>query len=201
MNEAHRHCQCDNCSGIDCGQNDPDAWLAEKIKAEVPGKTTEPDQERAPEKETLPRCGVRGRHHQRLLRLPEETRLCRNPGDLSRAIRCHALHAMRREDTSLCNVWEDVGAMRDVQAEATMNIEPRGPWDDIIPTRIVTLDRNRAFMESQIARLKAETLVNLADRERLFRRAEELGITEDLEYRIVKTMVCAGSFQINVVRR
>ena len=74
-----------------------------------------------------------------------------------------------------------------------MNIEPRGPWDDIIPTRIVTLDRNRAFLESQIARLKAETLVNLADRERLFRRAEELGITEDLEYRIVKTAVGNGN--------
>ena len=36
-----------------------------------------------------------------------------------------ALHAMRREDTSLCNVWEDVGAMRDVQARG--NHEHRTP--------------------------------------------------------------------------
>jgi hypothetical protein len=27
MTETHRHCQCDNCSGIDCGQDDPEAHL------------------------------------------------------------------------------------------------------------------------------------------------------------------------------
>jgi len=25
MTETHRHCQCDNCSGADCGQDDPEA--------------------------------------------------------------------------------------------------------------------------------------------------------------------------------
>jgi hypothetical protein len=25
MSELHAHCQCDNCSGADCGQDDPEA--------------------------------------------------------------------------------------------------------------------------------------------------------------------------------
>jgi hypothetical protein len=25
MGELHAHCQCDNCSGADCGQDDPEA--------------------------------------------------------------------------------------------------------------------------------------------------------------------------------
>jgi hypothetical protein len=82
-----------------------------------------------------------------------------------------------------------------------MTVEPRGPWDDIIPTRIAKLDEEREAMKSRVAMLHARLSANLADRERLFLRAEELGISEDLEYRIVKTMVCAGSFQINVVRK
>jgi hypothetical protein len=82
-----------------------------------------------------------------------------------------------------------------------MTVEPRGPGDGTIPTRIAALDRQRASLESQIAMLKAEVLVNLADRERLFLRAEELGITEDLAYRIVKTAVGNGNVQIAVVRR
>ncbi len=34
MTELPRHCQCDNCSGIDCGQDDPDRYLKQKIQDE-----------------------------------------------------------------------------------------------------------------------------------------------------------------------
>jgi hypothetical protein len=34
MSEPYRHCQCDNCSGIDCGQDDPDRWLEQKMQDE-----------------------------------------------------------------------------------------------------------------------------------------------------------------------
>ena len=30
MTETHRHCQCDVCSGIDCGQDDPEKYSAEQ---------------------------------------------------------------------------------------------------------------------------------------------------------------------------
>jgi len=26
MRELHSHCQCDQCSGVDCGQDDPEAY-------------------------------------------------------------------------------------------------------------------------------------------------------------------------------
>ena len=34
MNEINDHCQCDNCSGRDCGQDDPDLYLEQKIQDE-----------------------------------------------------------------------------------------------------------------------------------------------------------------------
>jgi len=30
MTETHTHCQCDCCSGADCGQDDPDKFAAEQ---------------------------------------------------------------------------------------------------------------------------------------------------------------------------
>ena len=30
MTEAHHHCQCDNCDGVDCGQDDPENYVAEQ---------------------------------------------------------------------------------------------------------------------------------------------------------------------------
>lgn len=30
--ETHRHCQCDYCSGEDCGKDDPERFEAERIK-------------------------------------------------------------------------------------------------------------------------------------------------------------------------
>ena len=30
MTEINEHCQCDNCSGRDCGQDDPDKYAAER---------------------------------------------------------------------------------------------------------------------------------------------------------------------------
>ena len=34
MTEINDHCQCDNCSGRDCGQDDPDLYLEQKIQDE-----------------------------------------------------------------------------------------------------------------------------------------------------------------------
>ena len=34
MSEINEHCQCDNCSGRDCGQDDPDRYLEQKIQDE-----------------------------------------------------------------------------------------------------------------------------------------------------------------------
>ena len=34
MGGIERHCQCDNCSGIDCVQDDPDRYLEQKMKDE-----------------------------------------------------------------------------------------------------------------------------------------------------------------------
>ena len=34
MSEINEHCQCDNCSGWDCGQDDPDRYLEQKIQDE-----------------------------------------------------------------------------------------------------------------------------------------------------------------------
>lgn len=34
MGETHRHCQCDNCSGEDCGQDNPDKLKAEQEAAQ-----------------------------------------------------------------------------------------------------------------------------------------------------------------------
>jgi len=30
MTEAHHHCQCDNCDGVDCGQDNPEKYSAEQ---------------------------------------------------------------------------------------------------------------------------------------------------------------------------
>jgi vesicle coat complex subunit len=30
MTGLHEHCQCDNCSGVDCGQDNPEEWEAEQ---------------------------------------------------------------------------------------------------------------------------------------------------------------------------
>jgi hypothetical protein len=66
---------------------------------------------------------------------------------------------------------------------------PKGPEDEIIPTRIAKLDEHRKFLESQVAMLRAEISGNLADREILYRRAKELHITTDKEYKIVEVPV------------
>jgi len=34
MGELHRHYQCDNCSGIDCGQDDPERYLEQQFHDE-----------------------------------------------------------------------------------------------------------------------------------------------------------------------
>ena len=34
MSELHRHCQCDNCSGRDCGQDDPERYLEQQFHDE-----------------------------------------------------------------------------------------------------------------------------------------------------------------------
>jgi hypothetical protein len=30
MSELHHHCQCDNCTGTDCGQDDPEKYKKEQ---------------------------------------------------------------------------------------------------------------------------------------------------------------------------
>lgn len=34
MTELHTHCQCDNCSGIDCCQDNPEEYAANEKKRE-----------------------------------------------------------------------------------------------------------------------------------------------------------------------
>lgn len=34
MTEPYTHCQCDNCSGRDCGQDNPDRYLKQQIQDE-----------------------------------------------------------------------------------------------------------------------------------------------------------------------
>lgn len=66
---------------------------------------------------------------------------------------------------------------------------PRGPEDDIIPTRIAKLDEHADFLESQMDALKKEIEMIDVERTMLLNRAKELGITEDFEYKIVQEPV------------
>jgi hypothetical protein len=63
---------------------------------------------------------------------------------------------------------------------------PRGPEDDVIPTRIAKLNEHRKYLESTIETLKNEISGNDVEIHTLLKRAKELHIAEDLEYKIVE---------------
>lgn len=62
---------------------------------------------------------------------------------------------------------------------------PRGPEDDVIPTRIAKLNEHRKYLESTIDALKKEISGGDVEIHSLLKRAKELNIVEDLEYRIM----------------
>jgi hypothetical protein len=62
---------------------------------------------------------------------------------------------------------------------------PRGPEDDVIPTRIAKLNEHRKYLESTIATLQKEISGNDVEIHSLLKRAKDLNIAEDLEYKIV----------------
>jgi hypothetical protein len=66
---------------------------------------------------------------------------------------------------------------------------PKGPEDEIIPTRIAKLDEHRKFLQSQVEHLQKEIADCDIDRELLLKRAKEVRIFEDLEYKIVEVPV------------
>jgi predicted metal-dependent hydrolase len=63
---------------------------------------------------------------------------------------------------------------------------PRGPEDDVIPTRIAKLNEHRKYLEQQIDTLKRDIAGVDVDVRLLLGRAKELHIAEDLEYKIIE---------------
>lgn len=66
---------------------------------------------------------------------------------------------------------------------------PKGPEDEIIPTRIAAIEEHEKYLQKHIADLNAELSRAASEKDMLLKRAEELGISEDMEYRIVKVPV------------
>lgn len=66
---------------------------------------------------------------------------------------------------------------------------PKGPEDEIIPTRIAAIEEHEKYLQKHIVDLNAELSRAASEKDMLLKRAEELGISEDMEYRIVKVPV------------
>ena len=62
---------------------------------------------------------------------------------------------------------------------------PKGPEDEIIPTRIAKIDQHVKFLNDQISALQKEVSEQTLERDMLLARAKEVRVFEDAEYKIV----------------
>jgi hypothetical protein len=66
---------------------------------------------------------------------------------------------------------------------------PKGKEDENIPSQIARLDEHITFLESQIAALKEDIKMSNIDKDALIKRADELHITDDGVYKIIREPV------------
>lgn len=70
-------------------------------------------------------------------------------------------------------------------------ILPKSTEDETLPTQIAKLDTHLAFLKQQQDRLTEEIASTSMDRDLLIKRAKDVHVSEDSEYRIVEVPVFA----------